>query len=112
MATFEILHGLPPYGPPAEAFSATGHGKHREGFVVRFTTKSGDSWVGDFQPGLGGCSAVLEHPNGENVIVLSGGQGYVVDTEDHRCVNTFGAQIGSVFHISELGQIVFGNGLW
>jgi len=106
------LPGLPPYGPAPEAFSATGQGKHSEGFVVRFMTKSGDVWVGNFQPGLGGCSIVFEHPNAVNVIVLSGGQGYVVDPDSRRCLNTFGANINSAFKISELGEIVFGNGLW
>jgi hypothetical protein len=73
MARFEILSGLPAYGPVAEAFSATGQGKHREGFVVRFESNSAKNWVGNFQPGLGGCSRVFEHPNGTDLIVIASG---------------------------------------
>jgi hypothetical protein len=62
MASFEILPGLPPYGPPAEAFPGN-YGKHREGFVVRFTPDEGESWAGNFQPGARGCDGVFAHPN-------------------------------------------------
>jgi hypothetical protein len=112
MARFEVLSGLPPYGPLAESFSATGHGRHREGFVVRFVSKSGDQWVGNFQPGLGGCSIVLEHPDGTNLIVIAGGQGYVVDPECRQCLAMFGADIQSTFHSPEIAAFIFENGLW
>jgi len=112
MAKFEILSGLPPYGAAAEPFSATGQGKHREGFVVRFAAKSGDTWVGNFQPGFGGMSDVSEHPDGVNLVVIAGGQGYVIDPDRRCCVATFGAGISVKFAVPELNATVFGNGLW
>jgi hypothetical protein len=36
VATFDVLAGLPPYCDWPEAFTATGQGRHREGYVVRF----------------------------------------------------------------------------
>jgi hypothetical protein len=72
MRHFEVLTGLPPYGPPAERFSATGQGTHREGFVVRFTDSRGRQWVGNFQaertcttPGLKGRAERAERIAGE-----------------------------------------------
>jgi hypothetical protein len=112
VAKFEILPGLPAYGPEAEPFSATGQGKHREGFVVRFAVKPGNEWIGNFQPGYGGCSGVFEHPDGLNRIVISSGQGYVIDPQSRRSLATFGADIVLTFALPELKAIVFGNGLW
>ena len=112
MARFEILSGLPAYGPTAEAFSATGPGKHREGFVVRFGANAESEWVGNFQPGLGGLSGVFEHPNGTELIVIASGRGYIVDPSSRQCSSTFGAHIQSAFEIQDRRMIIFGNGLW
>jgi hypothetical protein len=112
MARFEILSGLPAYGPAAEPFSPTGQGEHREGFVVRFAPDTDSEWVGNFQPGAGGLSNVYEHPNGAELIVVAGGQGYVVAPDSRRCVATFGATIESAFNMPECKVIIFGNGLW
>jgi hypothetical protein len=112
MAKFEILSGLPTYGPMAEAFSATGQGKHREGFVVRFRISDDHGWVGNFQPGLGRYCGVLEHPNGTELIVIASGQAYIVDPISRQCSSTFGSQIETALEIPEHKMIIFGNGLW
>src|SRR5262245_57480504 len=97
---YEVLHGLPPYGPPAEPFTATGQGAHREGFVVRFTDDDGDRWVGNLQPGLGGINAVVDHPDGRRAIVVAGGQGYIVDPNDRSSRSYFGGQIGWIIPLA------------
>jgi hypothetical protein len=112
MVRFEILPGLPAYGQKAEAFSTTGQGKHREGFVVRLGADAKNEWVGNFQPGLGGWSGVFEHPNGTELIVIASGQGYIVDPNSRKCSITFGGQIESAFKIPDRKMIIFGNGLW
>ena len=66
MVKFEILSGLPPYGPSAEAFSATGQGKHKEGFVVRFRADDDNAWVGNFQPGLADTAVYWSIRTGRN----------------------------------------------
>jgi len=108
---WEILDGLPAYGPPAHAFSATGLGKHREGLVVRVHASSG-AWVGNFQRGLSSCDDVLEHPNGQQVIVIAGGTAYVIDPEERQLVGHFGGQIQDVFPLSGQSILLLGNGLW
>jgi uncharacterized protein YlzI (FlbEa/FlbD family) len=112
MQKFKILNGLPAYGPLPEQFSSTGMGKHREGFVVEFFPEDGQSWIGNFQPGLGGIDDVIEHINGDHVIILSNGQAYVVDPETRSLINHFGSQIEYVTSIPELKILLFGNGLW
>jgi hypothetical protein len=96
MSNFEQLPGLPATGPWPVQFSATGQGTHREGFVVRISPDHGESWVGNFQPGLTGYRAVHRHPNGRHLIVISGGQGYVIDPERKTLAELVGGAIKSV----------------
>jgi hypothetical protein len=106
--TYEVLPGLPAYGPLAEPFSPTGQGKHREGLVVRFTSETGESWAGNFQRDLGGIDRIVDHPNGSAIIVIAGGQGYIVDPTSRKCL---GYLIKSLFVVAELNSIVLGNNL-
>jgi hypothetical protein len=93
--THEILPGLPGTGPYPEQFSTHG-GRHREGFVVRFTSSEGDSWVGNFQPySRSYLSGVFKHPCGEAYVVLAYGQGYIVDPVTRRLIETIGPGIGA-----------------
>jgi len=88
MKRWEILSGLPPYGPPALNFSATGTGLHREGYVVRFFPDGTEAWVGNFQPGFVSFWDVAEHPNGEDIVVIAGGTAYVISPTAKRCRKT------------------------
>ena len=109
---YEILSGLPTTGPMPEQFSATGMGKHREGFVVRFHRSTEDSWVGNFQGGLGECEGVCSEPGSGHLIVISAGQAYVVDPEARALVRTFGGGICHVISVPDLDLLVFENGTW
>lgn len=80
---FQILEGLPPYGPSALPFPTNGARSHSEGLVVRFTPLVGEPWVGNFQPGVTSYRDVLQHPDGQRAFVISGGQGYIVDPSNH-----------------------------
>jgi len=110
--TFEILPGLPPYGPDAEPFSATGQGTQREGFVVRFASPDGSSWVGNFQRGLSRFDDAHGHPNGHDVLIVAGGQGYIVDPVYRSKRAYFGGDIESAFRRDDPPMVIFGNGLW
>jgi hypothetical protein len=96
----------------AESFSDTGQGRHSEGYVVRFHAINGESWVGNFHSGLSGYCGVTEHPNGRDLIVISCGQGYVVDPDDRNKREYLDASIETILPVPELGILVFGNGLW
>lgn len=79
MSRFEVLRGLPTDGEEPTQYIAAGQGVHREGLAVRFRPATGESWTGSFQPGQSGHDEVIDHPDGTRVLVISGGQGYVVD---------------------------------
>jgi hypothetical protein len=61
---------------------------------------------------MASCYEVLEHPDGRHLLVIAGGQGYIVDPNDRSKREYFGASIEVVLRVPELGTIVFGNGLW
>ena len=108
---WEVLEGLPVYGPMAVPFSATGQGTHREGLVVRFSPVTG-TWVGNFQRGLTSLDDVCAHPDGRHVVVVAGGTAYLVDVENRSLVAHFGAQIEQVLPVPANGYVLVGNGLW
>ncbi len=108
---FEVLTGLPPYGPQAEAFSATGQGLHREGLVVRFVDSRGRDWIGNFQPGLGGISDAVQHPDGRHILVVAGGQGYIVDPNERASRQYFGGDVQDILPVPDFGVLI-GNALW
>ncbi len=73
-----VLHGLPPYGPPAIALPGEWGRLGREGIVVEFRTEAG-TWVGNFQPGLGGLQLAGLHPNKRDAVVIAAGDLWVID---------------------------------
>jgi hypothetical protein len=111
MPSARALPGLPPYGPLAEAFSPSGTGVHREGFVVEFSPDDAPTWVGNFQEGTTELRAILREPGTDRTIVIAGGTAYVVDVSTHACAHTFGGAIQEVFQVQE-HLLMFSNGLW
>jgi hypothetical protein len=109
---FRILPGLAATGPMPEQFSATGQGKHSEGWVVEFTPTSGETWVGNFQPGFTSCCGAYGHPDGSSMVVVAGGTGYIVNIETRQLLHTFGGGIETVIPDLERRQLVFGDGLF
>jgi hypothetical protein len=102
-------------------------GGHSEGLVVSFDPYRSESWIGNFQPGAGrsvsgGWEGVLEHPNGQHLIVVARGQAYVVDPETRQLVTTFSASIQHAIPLPDFDAIpscdgllfeaIKGSGLW
>jgi len=113
MATeFEILDGMPAHGPYPEQFSATGRGTHREGLVLRVRPPHAEAWVGNFQRGLTSYDVVHLHPNSRDLVVVAGGEGYIVEPSSRRLIATFGGQICWSRSFVEHRLLLFHNGLW
>ena len=94
----QVLPGLPTYGEPARVFSASGMRTHSEGLVVRFTPPGGRAWIGNFIPGtLSKFQLLTSHPNDHDVLIICGGQGYIVDPVSEQLVKTVGSAIADVF---------------
>jgi len=104
--TFETLPGLPGKGPRAKPFSSTQKAWLQAGYVVQFTPKSGNSWVGNFQPGPGGTTRIVLHPDGAKVVVVTAGQMYVVDP-DARTASVVPGVVVNLHVIVDLPLLVF-----
>lgn len=110
--SFEALPSLRSTGPLHENFSATGGSTHSEGFAVRFHSDVSGSWVGNFQPGLSGISTVCMHPNGIHVLVIVGGDGYVIDVDEKCAVDTFGGMISHILEVPDSVDLIFAEEVW
>src|SRR5215472_3457534 len=103
---FEVLPGLPPYGPPAISFTKNGPREHREGLVVRFYPKQGDAWVGNFIGGVTTCNNALDHPNKSDVIVVAQGDACIVDPDNRTIRTRVAGDIKAVFSVSALELVL------
>jgi hypothetical protein len=101
MASFEKLPGLPAVGPLPEQFARGGTRTYSEGYVVRFVSDDGTDWVGNFQRGLTDCDVVLRHPNAVDVLVIAGGEVYILEPKLRRVKEVFG---GTVVQAHELNE--------
>lgn len=106
-----MLPGLPATGPWPEQFSASGHGSHSEGFVVEFFPEGKPTWIGNFQPGSTDFSAVLPHPDGRSLVVIAGGQAYVVDQGERRLVGVSGGALDVALANPASNALVVGDGI-
>jgi hypothetical protein len=85
--SIQLLAGLPAYGPLATAYPERFARTGREGTVVEIESDT-DTWIGNFQPGLGDTEMAANHPNGRDGIVIAGGDLWVVHGESRsaECV--------------------------
>jgi len=88
---YEVLSGLPPYGEMYFPISPDGSSFYSEGLPVRFYRNDGTSWVGNFQPGFGRLDLIHQFENLKNILVVSGGQCYILDPESPYVILVFGA---------------------
>lgn len=88
---YEVLNGLPPYGEMYLPISPDGGSFYSEGLPVRFSTIGGANWVGNFRPGLGSLNMVHQFGSSKSVLVVSGGQCYLIDPDSSKLLLVFGA---------------------
>ena len=111
MGSFEVLSGLPPYGPMAKPFPTSGYGAFRQGFVVQFESKKLGTWVGNFQSGLTTFSGAYKHPDGKHVVVVAGGAIYTVDP-DTQIAEESGGMVSSVTQVSGKNALLFNDSIF
>lgn len=104
-----ILPGLPGEGPLPKQFSATGQGLFREGYVVEFNPPDANAWVGNFQSGGTQLYRVLEDLDGEAVLVIAGGQGYVVNERSGQLLAQYDRDINFVETHKQSNTLIVGS---
>ena len=106
---FEVLPGLPAVGPYPDQFAPEGRPTHSEGFVVRFILGDGSSWVGNFQRCLSRFDVVVPHPNEVDLLVIAGGQAYVIDATSRKRKNVFGGAIVGAHVVAERSLVILNH---
>ena len=90
---YEKLIGLPPYGPMYIPISTDNEPFYSEGYVVKFFKSNGDDWVANFKLGWTDYNNIFDFPENNSVVVIAGGQGYIMNPEEHKPKMTFGLTI-------------------
>ena len=97
---FEILDALPATGPAYIPVSDDGRSYSGQGFVVRFFSSGGESWVANFKPGLTEFNDVFDFESSDKVAVIAGGALYVMNPDEHKPEQTYGASFRSAIRLA------------
>lgn len=107
---YEKLNALPAYGPTYVSVTGTEEKYSSEGFVVRFIRSDNTDWVANFKPGWTHCNAIFDFPGSENVIVVAGGQCYVMNPDFEKPLEVFAVTIDNAIQIDD-SRIILTDGL-
>ena len=102
---YEILNGLPPYGPMYIPISAGKEPFHSEGYVLKFKKTDGEEWVANFKPCWTDFNKVFFFPEHKIVVVFAGGQGYIMNPDEQEPKMNFGLTIKDVIQ-NEDGSLI------
>lgn len=106
---YKILKGLPAYGPEAKSISVDNRPSCSEGFVVLFYKSDGTEWVANFSLGrFLGFNYVVDFQAINRMLVVAGGQGYIVDHEQEKITGYFDDSISYAAVIPN-EKVIFAN---
>lgn len=106
---YEILDGLPPYGPMYVSVTTDDEPYFSQGYVIRFFKADGSNWVANFHPGWTGFNGVYDWNDG-TVVVVAGGQAYIMSPDNETPKTTFGLTIEGVIQASN-GSLIMNTDL-
>lgn len=86
---YEVLASLPTYGDMAIPIVEEGKIFVSEGYVVKFYKDDGSTWIANFPQGLGALSLVKEIPNNNTILVVAGGDGYLMNPNHTKPIREF-----------------------
>jgi len=105
---YEVLNGLPPYGPMYVPISADDEPFYSEGYVVKFQKSNGDEWVANFRTGWTNYYNVFEFAEYNIVVVFAGGQGYIINLDEEKLKTSFDISIENVIQKDD-GSLICAN---
>jgi len=110
MVDFQILPGLPPYGPPPLSFPVPN--AFREGLVVKFIDTYGSAWVGNFAYGVGELTEIRAELGRQATLVVAKGAVYYLDIDRQLVRSGTTVPAKYIEYIEGIDLMVIGNGLW
>ena len=106
LENYRILSSVP-NDSISERFNTKDTERERETLLLEVLPDTGNNWVGIFQPGHYEFSGVYQHPNSIDLIIVSRGQGYIINPESRQLLETFNGCIFSVIDLPETYYILF-----
>ncbi len=107
---YELLNGLPPYGPMYVSVTPDDSEPYAsEGCVLRLFKSDGTNWVANFRPGWTKYYNTFDFPDKKTIVVIAGGQGYVMSPDDEKPKFTFGLTITDVLQTTDGSLICADN---
>jgi hypothetical protein len=91
--SYEVLQGLPPYGPMYIPIGPGFESPYSEGYVVRFIKADGSTWIANFGVGWTSFTFIEQFSQSRNVVVIAKGQGYIISAESKDPIAVFGVDI-------------------
>ena len=98
---YEILDGLPAYGPMYVPVSQEDIPFFYEGFVVRFYQSNGEVWVANFDKGWTNFCGVYDFPVFKRTVVFAFGQCYIMEDDKQKPLKAFGTGITQAFQTTD-----------
>ena len=109
---YEILDRLPPYGPMYISVSTNSDEPFfSEGYVLRLFKSDGTNWVANFRPGWTNYYNTFDFPDIRTIVVIAGGQGYVMSPDDEKPKFTFGLTITDVLQTAD-GSLICADNIY
>ena len=103
---YELLDGLPPYGPMYISVTTDDSDPYTsEGYVLRLFKSDGTSWVANFRPGWTNYYNIFDFSINKILVVIAGGQGYIMSPDEEKPKFTFGLTINEVLQCDD-GSLV------
>lgn len=106
LENFRILPDIPS-NSNLEQFSYMDKRIYQEGVVLEIIPDKSSNWLANFQPGKSEFSGVYQHPNENDLIIISRGQGYIINPENRQLLESFGGCISEVINTSDISCIFF-----
>ncbi len=106
---YELLDGLPVYGPMYISVSDNEEPLYSEGIAVRFYKADDTDWVANFVPGWTELTEIIELNNTPNYLVIAKGTCYIMNPEKTRPVATFGADYTALYATSKERYVLIGS---
>lgn len=102
---YEILDGLPPYGPMYIPISENEEQFYSEGVVVRFYKVDGTNWVANFKTGWTDLKEVIKLNSTKNLLVIACGTCYIMNPEETKPIKVFGVGFSNLIQ-TESNEII------
>ncbi len=100
---YEILAGLPAYGPMYKSIPNSGKNIYSEGFVVRFFKDDGTDWVANFtgKEGMDRQPEIIELPKKRFLLIIVQGCVYILDPNFETPIDKVSVDLDAIYFASK-----------